>query len=161
MSKPIHRWAAAAAAGFTVATASLAPAAASAANAPGVSVQSGGVSVDEFAELNRRASDYQLKLILAARHSGAYLADVDVVVRSLPSRTVVLEHRSEGPLVLAQLPPGRYEVTATYGQVLPGAPASQTRIVTVPPSRSLAQMVMYFDTGDDLSPRSPPEFSTR
>jgi hypothetical protein len=164
MIRTIHRWAAAAAAaaaGLAVATASLAPAAAGAANAPGVAVQSGGVSVDEFAELNRRASDYQLKLILAAKHSGAYLADVDIVVRALPARTVVLEHRSQGPLVLAQLPPGRYEVTATYGPVRPGTPTSHTRIVTVPPSRSLAQMVMYFDTGDEVSPNSPAEFSTR
>lgn len=157
----LHRWAAAAATGLAFATLAVAPGGAQAANAPGVTVRSGGVSVDEFAELNRRASDYQLKLVLAAKHSGAYLADVDVVVRSLPSRTVVLEHRSEGPLVLAELPAGRYEVTASYGPVRAGAPTTQTRIVTVPASRGLAQMVMYFDTGDDLSPRSPPEFSTR
>lgn len=159
MNQTLHRWAVAAAAGITFATATAT--ATAAINAPGVVVRSGGTDVDEFAELNRQASDYQLKLILAAKHSGAYLADVDVVVRALPSREVVLEHRSEGPLVLAQLPPGRYEVTATYGQVLPGASNRLTRTVTVPASGSLAQMVMYFDTGDDLSPRSPPEYSTR
>lgn len=159
MNQTLHRWAVAAAAGITFATATAT--ATAAINAPGVVVRSGGTDVDEFAELNRQAADYQLKLILAAKHSGAYLADVDVVVRALPSREIVLEHRSEGPLVLAQLPPGRYEVTATYGQVLPGAPNRLTRTVTVPASRSLAQMVLYFDTGDELSPRSPPEYSTR
>jgi hypothetical protein len=154
MRRPLQRWAAAAAAGITFASAALA------ADLPAVPVRSGGASVDEFAELNRHAADYSLKLILAAKRSGAYLADVDVVVRSLPSRNVVLEHRSEGPLVLAALPPGRYEVTARYGRVLPGAPTSHTRIVTVSRS-SLTQMVMYFDTGDEVSANSPPEFSTR
>ncbi|MBL8344924.1 MAG: hypothetical protein JNN03_05750 [Rubrivivax sp.] len=154
MSRTLHRWAAATAAGLTFAGAAFA------ANPPPIPVRSGGVSVDEFAELNRQASEYSLKLILAAKRSGAYLADVDVVVRSLPSRNVVLEHRSEGPLVLAALPPGRYEVIASYGQVRPGAPTSHTRVVTISPS-GLAQMVMYFDTGDEVSSNSPPEFSTR
>jgi hypothetical protein len=152
--RPLQQWAAATAAGLTFAGAAIA------ANPPPVPVRSGGSSLDEFAELNRQASDYSLKLILAAKRSGAYLADVDVVVRSLPSREVVLEHRSEGPLVLAALPPGRYEVTASYGQVLPGAPTTNTRIVTISPS-GLAQMVLYFDTGDQVSSNSPPEFSTR
>jgi len=154
----LHRWAATAAAGLTLAGA------AAAANLPAhntaIAVRSGGVSVDEFADLNRQASNYSLKLILAAKRSGAYLADVDVVVRALPSRQVVLEHRSEGPLVLATLPPGRYEVVASYGQVLPGAPTTNTRIVTISPS-GLAQMVMYFDTGDEVSANSPEEFSVR
>ena len=114
-------------------------------------MRSGGVSSDEYAALSSQAADYSLKLILAAKHTGAYLADVDVVVRSLPSREVVLEHRTEGPLLLATLPPGRYEITATYGQVTPGTPTTQTRIVNIN-GAGLAQMVMYFDTGDKLSP---------
>ncbi|MBI5722243.1 MAG: hypothetical protein HZC37_31595 [Burkholderiales bacterium] len=154
MNRPLQRWAAAAAAGLTLASAAMA------ADPPAVPVRSGGVSVDEFAELNRQASAYSLKLILAAKGSGAYLADVDVVVRELPSRSVVLEHRSEGPLVLASLPPGRYEVAATYGQVRPGALKTQTRTVSISPS-ALAQRVMYFDTGDEVSAGSPPEFNTR
>lgn len=151
MDKSLHRWAVATAAGLTVASAALAasPSDASAATRD-ITVRSGGVSTDDYAALNRQASDYALKLVLAAKHSGAHLADVDVVVRALPSREVMLEHRTEGPLLLATLPPGRYEVTASYGQVLPGAPTTQKRIVTIAPS-SLAQMVMYFDTGDKLS----------
>jgi hypothetical protein len=154
--KPLQQWAAATAVGLTFAGAAIA---ASPPTLP-VPVRSGGASLDEFAELNRQAGEYSLKLILAAKRTGAYLADVDVVVRSLPSREVVLEHRSEGPLVLAALPPGRYEVSASYGQVLPGAPTTNTRIVTISPT-GLAQMVMYFDTGDQVSSNSPPEFSTR
>ena len=48
----------------------------------------------------------------------------------------------------------------TYAVSLPGAPTTNTRIVTISPT-GLAQMVMYFDTGDQVSSNSPPEFSTR
>ena len=146
--KPLHRWAAATAA--SLALASAAALAAPPTTNLDVSVRSGGVSTEDFAALNSQASDYALKMIFAAKHSGAYLADVDVVVRSLPGREVVVEHRTEGPLLLATLPPGRYEIVASYGQVLPGAPTRQVRQVTISPS-SLAQMVMYFDTGDEVS----------
>ena len=61
---------------------------------------------------------------------------------------------------MATLPPGRYEVRASYGQVLPGAAATLTRIVTISPT-GLAQMVMYFDTGDKVSAESPAEFRIR
>lgn len=119
--------------------------------------RSGGVSVEEFAGLNRQASDYSLRLVLAARGSGAYLADVGVTVRSLPARDVVLEHRTDGPLLLATLPPGRYELTASFADVLPGAPTTVTRVINVPRS-GLAQTVVYFDTGDTVGAESPPEY---
>jgi hypothetical protein len=100
--------------------------------------------------LNSQASDYSLKLVLAAKGTGAYLSDVDVTVRSLPARDLMFEHHSEGSLVLAALPSGRYEVIASYSQVLPGAPTMIKRIVEVPRS-GLAQMVMCFDTGEQVS----------
>ena len=77
---------------------------------------------------------------------------------ALPSREVVLEHRTDGPLLLASLPPGRYQVRATYGQVLPGAPTTNTRVITV--GSGLTQLVMYFDTGDTVSAESPAAFRT-
>ena len=70
-----------------------------------VKVESGGVTVDQFAQLNQRADDYTLELVRAAKGSGAYLADVDVSIRSLPAGDVVVEHRTEGPLMLVDLPP--------------------------------------------------------
>lgn len=124
-----------------------------------VSVQSGGATVEEFSELNRENGPHLLKLVLASKGSGAYLADVDVSVRALPSHELVLQHRAQGPLMLATLPPGHYEVSATYADVKPGAADTIERTVTVGQGRT--QMVLYFDTGDDLSPDSVPEYSTR
>jgi hypothetical protein len=121
-------------------------------------VQSGGASVEDFAALNREAAQHSLKLVLASKGSGAYLADVDVSVHELPSRRVVLEHRTEGPLMLAKLPPGRYEVVAQYRDVLPGAATRVVRTVSI--GRGLTQMVIYFDTGDEVSPDRVSGYST-
>jgi hypothetical protein len=112
-----------------------------------VRFESGGASVESVEAMNERAGDYSLKLTLAAKGSGAYLADVDVTIAMLPQRTTVLEHRTEGPLLLAALPPGRYEVSASFDDVLPGTPTTVKRQVSVP-RQGLAQAVLYFDTGD-------------
>jgi hypothetical protein len=116
---------------------------------PQLAVQSGGASQEEFDALSAKADDYSLKLLLAAKGSGAYLAYVDVSVRALPSNEVVLEHRTEGPLMLADLPPGRYRVEAQYTDVLPGAPSVLRRDIVVPRVGS-RELVLYFDTGDKV-----------
>ena len=131
---------------------------ATAAPDPAVHVRSGGVTVEDFAALNREAASNSFKLVLASKGSGAYLADVDVSVHALPSRRVVFEHRTEGPLLLAELPPGRYEVVAVYDAVRPGAPTRISRTVSI--GRGLTQMVLYFDTGDVVSPDSAPAYRT-
>jgi hypothetical protein len=107
----------------------------------------GGASDEAIAALNQQAAAYSLKLLFAAKGSGAYLADVQVTVHALPSRDVVLETRTEGPLLLAALPAGRYQLTATYADVTPGSPNSMTRTLVVPRSGQLSQVV-YFSTGD-------------
>ncbi len=112
-----------------------------------IRVESGAVSDGEIAALNERANDYSLKIVWAAKRSGAYLADVDVKIVALPQRDVILEHRTQGPLMLVDLPPGRYEVTGSYPDVLPGTPRTQSKTFVVP-DKGLVQGVMYFDTGD-------------
>jgi hypothetical protein len=144
--------AAAAAGGLLFAAGALAAGSSSA-----VPHRSGGASVEEFVELRSQAAEHSLKLVLAARGSGAYLADVDVTLRALDSGDVMLKHRTAGPLVLATLPPGRYEIVASFADVKPGAPDTVRRVIDVPRT-GLAQAVLYFDTGDTVSPESPPAF---
>jgi hypothetical protein len=132
---------------WTAAALALSIAASSAAAQQPVAVESGGASVESFDALAARASDYSLKLLLAAKGSGAYLADVDVTVLALPGNDVLLQHRTEGPLMLAALPPGRYRVEARYSDVLPGAATTIRRDVVVP-KNGLREVVIYFDTGD-------------
>jgi hypothetical protein len=121
--------------------------------------RSGGSSSEEFVVLDRLETGYSLKLLLAAKGSGAYLADVSVRVLSIPSGNLVLETRTEGPLLLAALPPGRYEVTASAA-VRPGAVSTLKRNIVIA-STGLHKEVMYFDTGDTVSPESGPEYRTR
>jgi hypothetical protein len=124
-----------------------------------VKVESGGVTADQFSELNQRADDYSLKLIWAAKGSGAYLADVDVSIHTLPSRDLVLQHRTEGPVMLVDLPPGRYVISGRYTDVTPGAKTEVERTIVVP-RQGTRQMMMYFDTADQVSPESPVEMQT-
>lgn len=104
------------------------------------------VTFDEIAALEQRVGDYSLKLVLAAKGSGDYLAGVDVQIVSLPQRELVLHERTQGPLLMAALPPGRYEITGTFGEGASGAPESVKRTVVVPRSGQ-AQAVMHFDAG--------------
>jgi hypothetical protein len=120
---------------------------------------SGGASVEDFTALNQQAGDYSLKLLFAAKGSGAYLADVEVSVLALPAREVVLETRTEGPMLLAALPAGRYQVTAKYSDVMPGAAATVTRTLVVPRTGLVSQM-MYFSTTDVVGTHSPREYQT-
>lgn len=81
----------------------------------GVRYMTGGVTEDERAQLGGIAKDFNLKLIFAEK-SGDYLSNVAVVVSAGGGRKV-LELTSEGPLVLAKLPPGEYRIAATaYGR---------------------------------------------
>ena len=73
-----------------------------------VAAVSGGVTEEERDQLAAIARDYNLKVVLATR-SGAYLADVAVVVRDA-SGNPVLGTKADGPWVLARLPAGRYSV---------------------------------------------------
>jgi hypothetical protein len=116
--------------------------------------ESGGASESELNDLASRAGDYNFKLVLAAQGSGAYLADVDVSIRSLPSHQEVLDTRTEGPWLLAQLPAGRYEVQARYADVLPGSAAVRRQAISVP-SHGQRAMVLYFNTGDAVSDEAP------
>lgn len=81
--------------------------------AGGVEVASGGIGVEERTELIAARSAYNLRVTFANKGSGAYRADVDVEIRDVRAagKPVVLEVRDAGPLLYANLPPGRYEVS--------------------------------------------------
>lgn len=76
----------------------------------GVRYMTGGVGEEERNQLLASAQDFNMKLVFAEK-SGDYLADVNVAIADSTGRKV-LEARADGPLMLAQLPPGNYRVTA-------------------------------------------------
>jgi hypothetical protein len=78
----------------------------------GVSYVSGGVSTEAIDGLRSMEKEFNLKLVFAL-NTGAYLADVNVTIDDA-SNKVLLDTMSEGPWLLAKLPTGNYQVSATY-----------------------------------------------
>jgi hypothetical protein len=130
-------------------------------SAAGVVYASGGVSHSELQELHAQRQDYSFWLTTAAMKSGAHLADVSVRITPLRSTEPVLNHTTGGPWLFAALPPGRYQVEASFK---PGTdrPTQVRRGLTTIHPGDHHQMVLYFDTGDEVGvenqpalPRSP------
>jgi hypothetical protein len=76
-----------------------------------VSYVSGGVGEESRERLKAFASAFNLKLLLA-RKSGEYLGDVGVVITDATGAKI-LTATAEGPIFMANLPAGSYEVAAT------------------------------------------------
>jgi hypothetical protein len=76
---------------------------------------SGGIGLDESAAIRSASKQWPLTLEFAvADHPHAdFVADVRVVVRDAKGHAA-LQATSDGPFLLAKLPPGRYTVDATF-----------------------------------------------
>jgi hypothetical protein len=107
---------------------------------------SGGVGIDEREEMVMALPDHNLKVLTAADKSGAFLSAVQVVVRDAAGRTA-LETSLDGPWLLARLPPGRYELVATYDG------RSQTRTFTVPASGRREIFLYWAAPGVETRPK--------
>lgn len=81
-----------------------------------VTVLHGGIGADDRALIERQADEFNLKLTFARKGSGAYLADVKVVLRNKQGK-VVIDTVASGPLLVARLPEGEYSVSATERDV--------------------------------------------
>jgi hypothetical protein len=98
-----------------------------------VGTRSGGVGETSQQALRAQESDYSLKLVFAET-TGASLADVAVQI-SDRSGSAIVNDVSGGPWFLADLPAGRYLVSATYAGMVKTAevevPAEGLREVTI------------------------------
>ena len=77
-----------------------------------VPVVSGGVSLNARDNLRANAPDHNVKMVFAL-NTGNYVSDVQVKVTDSSGRTVI-DDTSNGPWMMAKLPPGSYSATATY-----------------------------------------------
>lgn len=106
---------------------------------PGVYFVSGGIGEGGIAGFQAVEKSYDLKLMFAAS-SGHYLADVGVKISDAQGNTVI-ETTTEGPILLADMKPGRYTVEATFEG------KTQSRKVTVG-SSGLKTYNFFFNTQD-------------
>lgn len=105
---------------------------------------SGGVTQAELADLNMKRPFFNLSLLTAARGSGAHLAGVRVRVLGADG-TPVLETEMDGPYLLVDLLPGKYQLEATNeGETL-------KRALTVNEG-SAQRLVLYFKSDAEVSP---------
>jgi hypothetical protein len=79
----------------------------------GVRYLTGGVGHDEREAMRAAARDFNLYLSFAQHGTGAFVALVDVAIRDAQGREVVSIPQA-GPILMAQLPRGTYNVEATY-----------------------------------------------
>jgi hypothetical protein len=79
-----------------------------------VTYLSGGIGTDESDALKQAASRYSLSIEMSspAAPKAEYVSDVKIDIRDQQGKTV-LSTTSDGPILLAKLPPGRYTVNAT------------------------------------------------
>lgn len=104
----------------------------------GIRYASGGIGEGERDELILVLPDYNLKLVAAAKGTGAFLADVKLI--ALDARgTKVLDTTLEGPWFVARFPPGRYELQLDHGG------ATQKRTVTIPAQGRRVEYVYWAD----------------
>ena len=80
----------------------------------GISYVSGGVGLVSRERLEAMVGEFNLKLVFTLE-SGAYLSTVNVVIADGAGKQL-LRTVTDGPLLLAKLPPGNYHVAATLGK---------------------------------------------
>jgi hypothetical protein len=103
----------------------------------------GGIGSDEIAAMQAERPKYRLSVITATKPHGAHLADVHVRVMRADG-AVIFDQKLEGPWLLLDLPPGRYEVEASFG-------AEQLRqTATLPPGGRPLQLVFRFGVEGDV-----------
>ncbi|MDM0046618.1 carboxypeptidase regulatory-like domain-containing protein [Variovorax dokdonensis] len=73
----------------------------------------GGIGSDESTAMRAEMKNHPLSLLFA-QEGGAYMANVDVTIRS-PAGQPSMVFRADGPVCLIDLPAGKYEIQAARG----------------------------------------------
>jgi len=78
---------------------------------------SGGTCSDEAQHMKNIAKDYPLEVVLVEKtienENESYIADVHVKIINAEEK-ILLDIRTEGPFLLANLPDGEYQISADY-----------------------------------------------
>ena len=85
---------------------------------------SGGISSDEVSQFKSHAKEYLLEIVFVQKANPEdndrieeYLAEVQLQIKDSKGNTVV-DTKTDGPFFLADLPPGKYQITADHDGVI-------------------------------------------
>jgi hypothetical protein len=106
----------------------------------GIAYIYGGIGSDNKEEMEAIRKDYNFRLTFACPHSGQYLADVKVTVENTKSHEKTMDVASGGPLFFAQLPDGKYNVTAEFEG------AQQTKTIAI--HKNLPRGIVFYFVSD-------------
>ena len=106
----------------------------------GIEYVSGGIGADDKEEMEATRQDYNFRLTFACPHSGQYLADIKVTVENTKSHEKIMDVVSGGPLFFAQLPDGKYNVTAEFEGT------QQTKTITI--HKNLPRGIVFYFVSD-------------
>lgn len=79
----------------------------------GTTYVNGGVGKEEKDAMRSMAAEYPLRITFSQRDNGELLADVPVAIVDAHGNRV-FELPDAGPMLFVKLPPGKYEVSATF-----------------------------------------------
>ncbi|HEU5046738.1 MAG TPA: hypothetical protein VFT64_02740 [Rickettsiales bacterium] len=82
-------------------------------NNSSVDIVSGGIGDDELAHMKSIQNQYDLKLLITEKN-GTFISDVAVHIEDMKGH-VLADVTAEGPILLANLPTGKYKVRAQRG----------------------------------------------
>jgi hypothetical protein len=119
--------------------------------AAGHQLLSGGITAGDRNTMEAEKLQYSLWVATVAKPSGAYLADTELRISDLKSKAVVLERKMEGPWLMLALPPGIYEVAASFREA--GTEQTQRLVTRVTvPAKGLRQAMLRFDSKAMVEP---------
>lgn len=101
---------------------------------------SGGIGHDEQLMLKNAEADYPVKVVFA-NTNGAFMSDVEVTVKDAAGKTV-LGLTTDGPVLLMDLEPGTYTLSADDG--------SEVKTQKLNVSDSIRSYTLHFKTSEPL-----------
>jgi hypothetical protein len=107
----------------------------------------GGVGTDERRELAAAAGGANMTLEFSLAGRGNYVADVDVTL-TRAATGAAFTVKTDGPICYLQLPPGRYQVEASYN----GARKSATANIATGAGKAVRVAMTFPATAADIDP---------
>lgn len=110
----------------------------------GIRFLTGGIGNQEQEKLRELDDDYNVRVALT-RDDGAYLSNIHIAIEDRAGETL-LETTTRGPILLAELAPGRYVMRASSEDR-----TTERRIIDVPKNRDPVRLYVALENTDQAT----------